>query len=107
MADLIDRDVNSLGIETRYHKEGGNLIIERVQDVEAILEANKAAQNANTFAARKFSRTGFHKVASIPLVVIEAWMKEGINPFDKNDPGLKRKLNDRDFSLLKTTTAKL
>jgi len=80
-------------------------VVNRVQDVEPILKANKIAQTDGSdgyTASRDLKR-----VASIPLVVVEQWMKQdGINVLaltgDEQQKYLKKKLNDPDNRFLRT-----
>lgn len=76
------------------------------QDVEPIIEANKREQAAGD----GYSRAGrwLRKVARIPLVVAERWMREdGINwmalPKAEKNAYLRRKLMDPDNRNLNTT----
>ncbi|MEM7469372.1 MAG: hypothetical protein AAF387_21155, partial [Pseudomonadota bacterium] len=72
----------------------GEVIINRVQDVEPILDFNQALRTAN----KKHPKWGMH-VASVPNVVIEQWKKE--NPNILTEPGaLKKKLQDYQYSKL-------
>ena len=74
----------------------------RVQDVEPVLDANKAMQ-----AVEQRSDWGRH-IASIPAVILEKWINEdGVNylslPKDEFARLVKRKLRDPDYAWLKTT----
>lgn len=95
-ARLFDVD-RETGITTIYHDDGeGGFTLEELQDVEPILELNKAR------LAGIDERAGYgewSQVASIPLVVWAEWAKEG----DVNDPAfLRKKLNDRANLFLRT-----
>jgi hypothetical protein len=57
-------------VQTLYHADGSKITIERVQDVEPILEHNKLLQ---TIEQR--SDWGRH-YASVPNVVLEKWLNE-------------------------------
>lgn len=57
-------------VQTLYHPGGKEITIERVQDVEPILEHNKALR---TIEQR--SDWGRH-VASVPNVILEKWLNE-------------------------------
>jgi len=72
----------------------GKVGVNRVQDVEHIVEFNKILRNEESLNPHK-SRKGetFRKVASIPLVVVEDLMRKGIWD-DKN--AMKKWLNDSD-----------
>lgn len=57
-------------VNTLYHADGTKILIERVQDVEPIIEHNKALQ-----AIEQRSDWGRH-VASVPNVVLEKWLND-------------------------------
>ena len=88
------------GIISQFHydHDGDMSIVQRVQDVEPIIENNKRlrAEDKGYSSSRELRR-----VASIPLVVIERWMQEdGVNflALGKQDKSayLRKKLNDPD-----------
>lgn len=94
------------GILETYSKDGTKTVVKRTQDVESIIDCNTIERNA--------MQTGwkgdFHKVASIPLIVIEQWREElkasgkpNINPLAKeNKAWFIARLNNRDFQKLRT-----
>ena len=58
------------------HADGeGGLVVETIQDVTSIVEANKAEYNALDYGARWGD---FTKVASIPMTVVDDLNKKGI-----------------------------
>jgi hypothetical protein len=88
---------------TRAHLDRGERKIHfaRVQDVEPILERNKALQGVP-----QTSDWGRH-IASIPNVILEKWMnEEGVNylalPADEFARLLRRKLDDPAWRWLRT-----
>lgn len=93
-------------IETKFHTDNGDLIVERIQDVEPILEANKRAFNG----ARDGWGGDFHHVASIPNVVIEKWCNEKgftFADFMRDKRLVKRFLNDSENKFLRTRPGKI
>ena len=90
----------------RWHADGKNLVRERIQDVEPILDRNKALQNA----PQSKSELMGHHIASIPLVIVEKWQNDyGINILDTAKHGkaeitkfLRRMLADPDWQYLRT-----
>jgi hypothetical protein len=80
--------------------DDGNVTVESIQDVEPILKyaEKKRAENAKTGE--------FHHYASIPLVVIEQWLKMGIDYRDQNDLPKIQRLIDTEYQYLKTTNLK-
>jgi hypothetical protein len=89
-------------IETRLHYDEASdkLYVERIQDVEDIIVANKIAANN----ASSNWKGDMHLVASIPLVIIEKHKNEtGIDLLKKgNEAHLKRFLNDPDNRFFRT-----
>ena len=83
------------------------MTIERKQDVEGILKSNQEDQSVDQ-NPHAFGR----RVASIPNIVIEQWMKEGLNIFDMHkDPSVRRKimmkLNSPEWRHLRTHNSRL
>lgn len=81
--------------------ETGQLIVHKVQDVEGLLERNKAL--ANSGATDMGIKKGLWHYASIPLTVQYELLKKGINVHSKYD---RAKLLDEinaNYPQLKTT----
>lgn len=93
------------GISTYFKSDGGKNYIRRVSDVQANLDKN-AQEKSNSSSGWKGD---WHKVASIPLIVIEQWQKElGEDPLAKrNRKWLIAKLNNSDFGKLRTKEGRL
>ena len=86
---------------------GQGLHIRRSQDATPILEANKQAQiyGQNDL---KFGR----KFASVPTVILEKWMEEGIdyrkiNHCEKTRKAFMAKMNSPEFRAFRTHTGNL
>lgn len=96
----------SLSTKHHYDQLEDKLHIERVQDVQPILEANKRAYND----AGSFKSEIFNKKAEIPLVVLLQWcQKRGISyhEFMNDDSILRRFLNDPDNRFCLTRPGKV
>lgn len=98
-------------LATTLKSEGGKLVVKRVQDTTPYLEANRAEFNAapswRPYASGQFGRKdkAMRKVASIPNIVVEQWMKEGVNIFDPSPEMQKKvaqKLNSNEYQSLRT-----
>ena len=90
---------------TGFWEDDGKVIIRKTQDVEPILERNKRLLTADDgySPSREFRRA-----ASIPLVIVEQWLREGVDIFDPNcNEAVKRKLNDPQFAHLRTAPGRL
>ncbi len=104
---MIDTETTLEDVRTEISCKNGELTVNRVQDVEPILEANKAAMS-NAPSWRPYAGSNLRHVASIPLVVAEQWLKEGldiIGPASKT-PEMRRKLaqklNSNEYAYLRT-----
>ena len=93
-----------MSVRTEVHTDAteGKVHFRRVQDVEPILERNKALQ-----ADEQRSDWGRH-IASIPAVILEKWINDdGVNylslPKDEFARLVKRKLRDPDWAWLRAT----
>lgn len=97
MKTLLDYD-DFTGVTTYFHEDGNQITIESVEDVEPVLEMNKAQQNH-----------GFNKksemwhAATIPPTIQMDWLvKHGVNLMDKDHwPAVKRLLNSNEYSYLR------
>ena len=103
---LLDVDEFS-GLTEVFHPGGdGKWGIESIQDVEPILDANKALCNANDgySPSRELRRA-----ASIPNIVILKWKTD--HGVDIHDPqhwqAVKRLLNSSEYAYLRTAPGKL
>lgn len=78
----------------------GTFTIKRSADISQELEFNAIDRNN----AQSGWKGDMHKVASIPLIIVEQWWKElGSDPFSKeNRKWLVAKLNSSDFGKLRT-----
>lgn len=89
-----------------YEETPGNqknkIHIRRLQDVEGLLADNKAQYNEHGKGAGNYSGSdGLHKVATIPLVLLEHWKNvDGFDWHNSTDKDRRAKLNDPDFKKL-------
>ena len=84
------------------HADGeGGLVVETIQDVTSIVEANKAEYNALDYGARWGD---FTKVASIPMTVVDDLNKKGIMKgfAVRDEAAFKRWLNDPENRFFRT-----
>ena len=101
------------GIKETYNKDAssGKIYIKKEQEVESIFTAN----SQDRIASGSGWKQDFHKVASIPLIVVEMWTNEmkaaghkNCNPMHKdNNVWLMAKLNSSDFLKLRTKEGKI
>ncbi len=94
-----------LPVATKFHydEQADRLYVERIQDVEPILNRNKALRNE----ASTNWQGDFHHVASIPLVIIEKVKNETGVDLLKDKAAMKRFLNDPDNKFLRTKPGRI
>lgn len=97
-------------IQTKIEAKNGKIIVVRSQDLAPYLKRNAAEMNAAP-SWRPYSGKGnLRKVADIPCIVVEQWLKEGINVFSKDPDMMKRvrrKLDDYENAKLRTMPGKM
>ena len=112
MAKILDIDPASGLVETfDQDKMTGKITVKKFQEVDTLFDANAADRNSSGAGWQG----EFHKVASIPLIVVEMWWGElrakGVSnpdPFCKdNKPWLIAKLNNRDWQKLRTKEGRI
>ena len=89
-------------VQTEVHQDGDDVILNRVQAIGGILEQNKYDHD-NYVAPTKDH--GMKRIASIPNVIVEKWMKEGINvmnPSENDRVKMMLKLNSNEYRYLRT-----
>ena len=92
-------------VETGFWVEDGKIIIRKTQDVEPIFDNNKRLMNdGDGYSPSRDMR----RVAIIPNVIIEQWIREGVNIFDPNHKdAIRRKLNSSEYAHLRTAPGQL
>lgn len=109
---LFDVD-NFSGVTEGFAKgDDGKIRIKKTQDVGHILDLNGAEANSKLDQGWKGD---FHKVASIPMVVIDIWREElkakgahDCDPLSRNNKRfLIAKINSSEWSKLRTKTGRV
>lgn len=78
--------------------------LERVQNVEPILDQTKQHRNDDDYTAKGIKNEMWH-YASIPAIIIEKWLKEGVDVFNKDhEKEVFKRLNSPQWKYLKNTT---
>lgn len=84
--------VNLIGVNTEFLQQGDDVVRKHTQTIsQAFLDDLKDSRNASTD-----QREGeFMRVASIPTVVVEQWMREGFNIYEATGPEIVKRLRDQ------------
>lgn len=91
--------------ETGFWVEDGKIIERKTQDVEPILERNKALfVDGDGYSPTREMR----RVASIPMGLVEKWLREGVDIFNPDHmPEVKKRLNSAEYAYLRTAPGRL
>lgn len=88
-----------MDVSWRFDASEGVYVIEHRQQVEPILAQNRRDQADHDGR----QRGDFWHAGRIPLSLAYAWLKEGIDVFNRDHwPAVRRKLNDIDYASLRT-----
>ncbi len=105
---MIDTETDFADIVTQTYTEQGRVVVKRTQDATPYIEQNKRelaeAPSWNPYGSGRKDQS-LRKVASIPLIVVEQWMKEGVNILDPSPEMQKKvaqKLNSNEWQHLRT-----
>ncbi|TXH55205.1 MAG: hypothetical protein E6Q97_09305 [Desulfurellales bacterium] len=99
---------DDFGIKTEFTITGQKTFdVKRTQDVQKILDRNRADQNDSSFRNGYTESGDMKHVARIPLIVFEQWAKKhGLTPAEMMGPKgtevIRKELNDPDNSYLRT-----
>lgn len=96
------------GTDYFFDPAEGKVIVQRWQEVDALLDDNQKQYNASS-DYRPFSGSEMHKMASVPMATYEKWRQEGFDILsdDCDDKELRRRLNNSDYKKFRTKPGKL
>lgn len=102
---MIDTETD---VATIIKARNGQLIVKRVQDTTPYLEANKIARNSYSDWKGSRTRGSLRRVAEIPNIVAEKWMRElGVNIFNRDHAKkVQQLLNSNEYQYLRTSPGK-
>jgi len=90
--------------------EATKKIVVQTQDpnTEEVIALNNTLRNAERASSSLWGDQRYVRVASVPLIQIEKWYREGLNFYDPNDyPRIKRLLNDGEYRGLRTAPGRI
>ena len=103
--ELLSYDpTTGMSIYFDYNELTDETTLEYEQDVEPMIERNKALQNDPEYSKQGIKDEMWH-YASIPVGLQMKWLvEEGLDVYDDNAwPQISKKLNDPEYRYLKTT----
>ena len=73
----------------------GKVTIKRYQDVDHLIARNKVEFNSHAGKKPSYADSnGVHKIAEIPIMLVEKWLREGFNWYESTDKERRAKLNE-------------
>lgn len=101
-------------MRTKITCKNGELVIKRTQDYAPYLDRNAREMHGTPswrpYTSSRRRRSPLRKVAEIPNIVVEQWLREGVNVFDP-DPAMQRrvrwKLDSNEYLKLRTFPGQL
>jgi len=89
-----------LGVETEYLQEGDRVTFKNTQNITtAFLDDLRDSRNASTETREK----DFQRVASIPVVVHEQWLREGFDLYKASVKEITKRLRDQSLDYFMAT----
>lgn len=89
-----------------YDHSSDKIIVRHVVDVEGIIDQNK--REFNSHSGGYGDSDGLHKIATIPLILIDKWKREnGFDWFNSTDKERRAWLDKPEHAFLKTRPGKL
>lgn len=93
---------------SKFHQEDGKDIIEHVQDVETIVEANKHLRDETSSVKKYPMDQTFHLVARVPAVdAMELHKTTGFLGPEPDHKAIDRALNSREYAHVRTKPGKI
>jgi hypothetical protein len=89
-----------LGVETEYLQEGDRVTFKNTQNITpAFMDDLRDSRNASTETREK----DFQRVASIPVVVHEQWLREGFDLYKASVKEITKRLRDQSLDYFMAT----
>ncbi len=100
-------EIGMLAQQVDFDPSEERIGVRSVQDVEPILKRNRELRLHRPNNGYTPSRDLQH-VATIPLIVVHQWLKEGLNVYDPNSTKeILRRLNDSEWKELRASEGQL
>ncbi len=88
------KETNLIGVNTNYLQSGDDVFRKHTQNIsQSFLDDLKDSRNAS----KDQNEGEFMKVASIPVIVVEQWMREGFNIYEATGQEIVKRLKDQNL----------
>ena len=95
-----DNKTNLIGIDAQFGQNSDGVFIKKTQEIPSWhMDSLKEQRNEST----KRSEGEFMKVASIPVIVAEQWMKQGYDIYNMTGKEIIKKLKEENLDDFFTT----
>lgn len=104
MTDTSNEQPNLIQSNTDFIMDAGSLVRKHTQTIsQAFLDDLKDARNDST--SKPMGE--FHRIASIPTVVAEKWLREGFNMWEATGQEIIKRLQSEDLGMFMATDRKV
>ena len=101
---MLIKDPKLVSVETDFLQQGNNVIRKSTQEIsQAFLDDLKDARNETSGKPSG----EFMRVASIPTVVVEKWMREGFNIWEASATEIVKRLKSEDLDVFLATDKRI
>ena len=88
------KETNLIGVNTNYLQSGDVVFRKHTQSIsQSFLDDLKDSRNSS----KDQNEGEFMKVASIPVIVVEQWMREGFNIYEATGQEIVKRLKDQNL----------
>lgn len=94
------KETNLIGVNTNYLQTGDDVYRKHTQNIsQAFLDDLKESRNSS----KDKNEGEFMKVASIPVIVVEKWMREGFNIYEASGQEIVNRLKKENLDYFMAT----
>lgn len=98
------KETNLIGVNTNYLQTGDDVYRKHTQNIsQAFLDDLKESRNSS----KDQNEGEFMKVASIPVIVVEKWMREGFNIYEASGQEIVKRLRKENLDYFMATEKRI
>ena len=98
------KETNLIGVNTNYLQTGDDVYRKHTQNIsQAFLDDLKESRNSS----KDKNEGEFMKVASIPVIVVEKWMREGFNIYEASGQEIVNRLKKENLDYFMATEKRI
>ena len=104
MSNNKSKDIELLGVNTQYLQTGNDVFRKHTQNIsQSFLDDLKDNRNAS----KDQNEGEFMRVASIPVIVVEQWQREGFDIYQATPQEIVKRLKDQNLDYFMATDKRI